>query len=99
LARIHNCDPRQYPCYIVCSRADLLEENNNNNLDSKNVITPEELQNFARGHGISYAQVSAKTGDGIEKLMLDIADLCLQHEYYKSTRKNNSGSKGQCLAM
>ena len=71
--------------YLVANKIDLIGEEQ---------VTEEEAINFAKKIGIKYFRVSAKTGEGINKLLEDIANSLInkfikkidnKHKYLKLT--------------
>ena len=48
---------------------------NKSDLESKSLIDPEEGKAFAEEHGLYFYETSAKTGQNIEELFLDMAKI------------------------
>jgi len=53
---------------------------NKMDLDSKRAVTTQEGEDFARKHGLSFLETSAKTADNVEQVSFSLTS-CKFHAY------------------
>lgn len=72
---------------------------NKNDLDNREV-TEEQINNFAESNGLEWFEGSAKTGQNLEELIVNMCEKmyeCFGPENKKNTVELNSNKKGKCM--
>ena len=75
-----------------------------NKIDKEREVSQEDANNFAKENGITYFEVSAKTGEGVKESFIYIVNKCVQSKeekgeemYYRKIDNKEEKEKKKCI--